>query len=176
MTQEPQNRTNDSLIALRRILRATELYERRLAQAAGLSPAQLRVLQIVAEKPDEGTTPKALSVQMGVTQATVTALVDRLVRHGMVTRVPSQTDRRQINVVITQTGLVAVESAPDALQLQYVSAFEDLEDWEQAQLVSSLERIAAMLNAGDIDASPVLAVRDIRTSNQWPGTKSRDGR
>ena len=166
MTQESLNRTDHSLIALRRILRATELYERKLAQAAGLSPAQLRVLQIVAEKPNVGRTPKALSVQMGVTQATVTALVDRLVRHGMVTRVPSQTDRRQVNVVITDTGLAAVESAPDALQLQYVSAFEDLEDWEQAQLVSSLERVAAMLNAGDIDASPVLAVRDIRTNNR----------
>lgn len=173
MTQPSQNRTNDSLIALRRILRATELYERKLAHAAGLSPPQLRVLQIVAEKPGDGATPKALSVQMGVTQATVTALVDRLVRHGMVTRVPSQTDRRQINVMITPSGLAAVESAPDALQLQYVAAFENLEDWEQAQLVSSLERVAAMLNAGDIDASPVLAVRDIRHGDQWPETKPR---
>ncbi|MBI6628376.1 MarR family winged helix-turn-helix transcriptional regulator [Pontibaca salina] len=173
MTQAPQDRTNDSLIALRRILRATEIYERKLAHAAGLSPPQLRVLQIVAEKPDIGTTPKTLSVQMGVTQATVTALVDRLVRHGMVTRVPSQTDRRQINVVITTTGLAAVERAPDALQSQYVAAFEALEDWEQAQLVSSLERVAAMLKAGDIDASPVLAVRDIRAGNQWVDTKPR---
>ena len=35
MTQKPLDRIDESLIALRRILRATELYERDLAAAAG---------------------------------------------------------------------------------------------------------------------------------------------
>lgn len=169
MATSSRNRTDESLVALRRILRATELYERKLAQAAGLSPAQLRVLQLVAANPQAGATPKMLSTRMGVTQATISALVDRLERNGFVTRVPSRTDRRQVDVIITEAGLAAVESAPDALQLQYVRAFEQLADWEQAQLVASLERVAALLNAEDIDASPVLAVRDIRNDRSRRG-------
>jgi len=43
-----------------------------------------------------------------------------------------------------------------ALQQRFVREFEQLEDWEQAQLLSSLERVATMLDARDIDASPVL--------------------
>jgi hypothetical protein len=43
-----------------------------------------------------------------------------------------------------------------------VRKFEALEDWEQAQLVASLERVAAMLDAGDMDASPVLDTGDLR--------------
>jgi DNA-binding MarR family transcriptional regulator len=58
---------------LRRILRATELYARNLAHAAGLTPVQLRVLQIVAET--SSPTPKMLANQMGVSQATVTHLI-----------------------------------------------------------------------------------------------------
>lgn len=155
------DRTDQSLVALRRILRATELYERSLAQAAGLTPAQLRVLQIVAGGGAAGATPKALAQRMGVSQATVTALVDRLVARQMVQRSRSLTDRRQTDVVITQTGQQTVKTAPDALQQRFVRAFEALQDWEQAQLVASLERVAAMLNAQGFDASPVLATGDI---------------
>ena len=46
-------------------------------------------------------TPTALATQMGVSQATVTALVDKLVVRGLVTRIRSDADRRQINVAIT---------------------------------------------------------------------------
>ena len=165
MSQRLPDRTDECLIALRRILRATEHYQRSLAQAAGLSPAQLRVLQITASKGDDGTTPTALAVRMGVSQATVTALVDKLTARGMVTRVRSQTDRRQTNVVVTRAGRAAVDEAPDALQQRFVTAFEALQDWEQAQLVSSLERVSAMLDAEAMDASPMLAIGDIKPAD-----------
>ncbi len=77
----------------------------------------------------------------------------------------SETDRRQSNVTITETGRAAVADVPDALQQRFVIAFEALRDWEQAQLVSSLERVAAMMNATEIDASPVLTIGDIKTGD-----------
>ena len=100
---------------------------------------------------------------MGVSQATVTALVDKLVSRGHVTRMRSETDRRQSNVMITDAGRAAVAEVPDALQQRFVAAFEALRDWEQAQLVSSLERVAAMMNATGIEAAPVLTTGEIGT-------------
>ena len=147
MTDKPHDRTDESLIALRRILRATELYARDLAQAVGVTPAQLRVMQIVDDK--TSATPKTLANQMRVSQATITTLVDKLV------------DRRQINILMTDLGHNVLEKAPDALQQRYVRAFAGLADWEQAQLVSSLERVADMLDAQNIDASPVLATGEL---------------
>lgn len=166
MTDAPHNRVDESLIALRRIIRATSLHERDLAQAAGMTPAKLRVLQILNDRAEGSTTPKALAVQMGVAQATITALVDKLVAAGQVVRQRSETDRRQTNVVITETGRTTVRDAPDALQQRFVRAFERMEDWEQAQLVSSLERVAAMLDAEDIDASPVLTTGEIHAGDK----------
>lgn len=162
MSEKPRDRTDESLIALRRILRATELYARDLAQAAGMTPAQLRVMQVVDEK--GGATPKALANQMSVSQATVTALVDKLVARGMVERVASEHDRRQINVVMTALGQSTLERAPDTLQQRYVRSFEELADWEQAQLVSSLERIASMLDAERLDASTVLMTGELSST------------
>jgi DNA-binding MarR family transcriptional regulator len=165
---ETETRTDDSLIALRRILRATELFERKLAQAAGLTPAKLRVLQILAGRPGGSATPKALATQMGVAQGTVTALVDKLEQAEMVTRQRSAIDRRQTNVVITDTGRAGVKDAPDALQQRFVRAFETMQDWEQAQLVASLERVATMLDAEEIDASPVLTTGEIEAGKKTP--------
>lgn len=157
------DRIDDSLIALRRILRATDLYERDLAQAVGLTPAKLRVLQILSSRTDGCATPKDLATRMGVSQATVTALVDKLVDMGLVKRVPSERDRRQTNVTITAVGIEKLGEAPDALQQRFVRNFVALPDWEQAQLVATLERVAAMMDADEIDAAPVLSMGELHT-------------
>lgn len=148
------DRTDISLIALRRILRATELYGRRLAKEAGMTAVQFRVLQIIAE--NGHATPTAIANRMGVTQATMTALINKLVDKALVERKRSETDRRQTNVFITPKGMETVDDAPDPLQQRYVKNFEALDDWEQAMIVAALERVAAMLDADEIDASPVL--------------------
>lgn len=153
-------RSDISLIALRRILRATELYGRELARAAGLTAVQIRVLQVVAET--GSITPKGLSSRMGVSQATITTLIDRLVTKGLVERQRSETDRRQTNILLTEAGRVAIDRAPDPLQDRYVAQFDALPDWEQAMIVAALERVAALLDAGKMDAAPVLDLGDIR--------------
>jgi len=153
-------RSDVSLIALRRILRATELYGRDLARAAGLTPVQIRVLQIVAETGQ--STPKAISARMGVSQPTMTTLIDRLVAKGLVERRRSEADRRQVNIFVTEAGREAIARAPDPLHDRYVAAFEALPDWEQAMLVAALERVAGLLDAGHLDVAPVLDLGDIR--------------
>lgn len=148
------DRTDTSLIALRRILRSTDLYGRELAKAAGLTPVQIRVLQILEEK--GGTTAKEICTRMGVSQATMSSLIERLAKKKMVERQPSTTDRRAINIVITEAGLQAVADAPDPLQQRYVARFEALDDWEQAMIVAVLERVASMLGDSGTHVAPVL--------------------
>jgi DNA-binding MarR family transcriptional regulator len=153
------DRVDTSLIALRRILRATELFGRELARSVGLTAPQFRALQIVAAK--EHCTATEIAQRMRITQATVTALVDKLVRQGMVVRERSQTDRRQTNIVTTDRGRQAIANAPDPLQQRFVRKFSTMEDWEQAALIAALERVAAMLDAEDLDAAPVLDTGEI---------------
>jgi DNA-binding MarR family transcriptional regulator len=154
------DRVDTSLIALRRILRATDMFSRELAQSVGLTAAQFRVLQIVAEHGHRTATD--ISQQMRISQATVTSLVDKLVRHGMVVRERSEADRRQTNIMPTDKGLQAIKDAPDPLQQRFVRKFSAMQDWEQAALIAALERVATMLDAEDIDAAPVLDTGEIR--------------
>ncbi len=156
------DRVDTCLIALRRILRATELFGRELKQSTGVTAAQFRALQIIAERGD--ATATEISQRMRVSQATVTSLVDKLVREEMVMREKSAADRRQTNIHVTPKGRQTIDGAPDPLQQRFVRNFSAIEEWEQAMLVASLERVAAMLDADVIDASPVLDAGDIKRS------------
>ena len=148
------DRIDSSLIALRRILRATEMFGRELARSSGLTAAQFRVLQVVGETGQ--TTAKAISTRMRGSQATITTLIDKLVSRGMVVRKKSLTDRRQTDIIITGTGRLTIGETPDPLQQRYVRRFADMEDWEQAMVLAALERVATMLDAEDLDVAPVL--------------------
>lgn len=149
-----EDRTQASLIAIRRIMRATEQHEKALARATGLTIPQWVVLRIVRELGE--TTPKVIAEKARISQATVSALLDRLQMRGLTTRTRGHTDRRQVWVKLTEQGASIMRSAPDALQDLFAAKFSSLPDWEQAMLVAALERIASLLNAGDIDASPLL--------------------
>ena len=153
------DRTNATLTALRRVLRATELHSKEVAQSVGLTPVQLRLLKFIGEC--EAGNAKYLAVQMRVSQATVTALLDKLEQRDMIERTVSRYDRRQKMISLTPKGRQAIEEAPDPIQRLFASRFEGLSDWEQSMLLASTERIASMLDASDIDAAPILTTGDI---------------
>jgi len=153
------DRIVSSLIALRRIVRSTELFGKEIRQITGVTPTQFRVLQIINE---QGlVTAKTISTRMRVSQGTVTSLVDKLVRDGLVVRQKSALDRRQAEITLTDAGRDVLVNAPDPLQQRFVRKFAAMQDWEQAMLVASLERVATMLDAEDMDASPVLDTGEI---------------
>lgn len=162
MTHDDPDRIDEALIALRQILRATDQHERDLAQAAGLTPAKLRVMQILGSVPDRSATPTALAGRMGVSQATVTALVDQLEKRGLAERQRSDQDRRQLRVVLTTPGQELLSTVPDTLQQKFVQGFAQMEEWERSMMIANLQRVAALMNATQIEAAPLLSLGDLR--------------
>ncbi len=150
------DRLEPALIALRRILRATEINSRSLAKSSGLSPSQLILMQLI-ERLGEAT-PGYLAREVSLSQATVTALIDKLEQRRLVSRRRDATDKRRVYVNLTDEGAARLRNAPDSLQQRFERGFSRLEDWEKAFLVAALERTAALLDAEDLDAAPVLDV------------------
>ena len=60
-------------------------------------------------------------------------------------------------MTLTEEGQALRGSAPKPLQDSFVAKFSKLETWEQHSIVASLERVAAMMDADDLDAAPLLA-------------------
>jgi len=153
------NRSNTALVALRRILRVTELNSRKLASESDLTASKLLVMKHVAQ---EGKAlPSAIARAVDLKQATVTVLVNQLEEAGLVTRRRDTEDRRRVWVEITDAGRSRLMHSPDLLQSRFETAFENLESWEQAMVITTLERVASMLDAEEIEAAPVLDVGDL---------------
>lgn len=165
-----EDRMQTSLVSLRRILRATEFNARSLAHATGLSVAQLVVLELVAA--EDRVSPSSIARGAGVGHATATSLIDKLQRRGLITRTRGERDRRHVWVSITDAGRELLSKAPNPLQRTYSEQFEKLPDWEQAMIVATLEKVAFLLNAGTIDASPLLHVGAVDPKDDTSGTDS----
>lgn len=144
------------LVALRRVIRATDIYSRQLAKSTGLTAPQLLLLQTVDKNGAISIGEIALS--MSLSQATVTTIVDRLASRNLVVRERSEVDRRKVMIDLTDSARTIVKTAPAPLQEQFSEEFNQLKSWEKAMIVSSIERIAEMMDAKDIDASPLLDI------------------
>lgn len=158
--------TDAVLVALRRIIRATDIYSQKLRKTVGLTTPQLLVLRTVARAGDVSL--GRIARNLSLSQATVTTLVDRLERNGFITRVRSEEDRRRVFVRLTASGSAVISHAPDLLQDRFVARFEGLPDWERSMITAALQRTAALMDASELDASPVLLTGEV-ADNGTPG-------
>jgi len=147
---------NEALISIRRILRATELHGKALRVATGLKTSQLMVLQALEDSGE--LTVGEITQQVHMAQASVTMIVVKLEEMGLVNRTKGTTDKRKVFVGLTDAGHHILDQAPEALHQRFATQFEPLEEWEKTMLVASLQRVAAMLDAEDLDASPILQI------------------
>ena len=155
---------DEVLTNLRRVIRATDLHSRQLSKKSGLTAPQLLVMVTIQKHPEY--TISEIAKEISLSQATVTTIVDRLEKRELLHRVRSDVDRRRVHPQLTESGKKLIAAAPTALQDSFVEQFEQLEDWEQAYLVAALKRVAQMMDAERIDASPLLHVGDIDTRAQ----------
>lgn len=146
------------LIALRRIVRSIDLHSKRLVHDYGITGPQALVLKFLIT--GEPLPVGELARGVNLSQATVTDILDRLAGRGLVQRVRSEADKRRVLVTSTAAGKEVAEHAP-LLQEHFVEEFGMLEDWEQTLILSSLQRVAAMMDAQAIDAAPVLETQAI---------------
>jgi DNA-binding MarR family transcriptional regulator len=155
---------NQIVAALRRIMRAVDLHSRRLAEEHGLTGPQLATLQAAARLGEASTGALARAVHLS--GPTVTGILDRLARRGLVDRARSGQDRRSVTVRLTRSGEDVLAAAPSLLQDRFREELARLEEWEQTLILAMLQRIAAMMDAESLDASPVLVRGPVDAATQ----------
>lgn len=151
-----EHRIEEVLIALRRVIRATDLHSKHLAKTTGLTAPQILVLQSIRNMGQ--VTIGEIATEVSLSQATVTTILDRLEKRKLVFRERSLTDKRKVHAYLTEDAEDILKEAPIPLQDQLARQFGHLKEWEQTLLISSLQRVAQMMNAHEIDAAPVLDV------------------
>ncbi|MBI1673444.1 MULTISPECIES: MarR family winged helix-turn-helix transcriptional regulator [unclassified Shewanella] len=148
------------LISLRRVIRAIDIHSRQLNKHSGLTGPQLMVMQKIAQL--DAPLAKTVAEEITLSPATVTTIIDRLEGRGLVIRLRSETDKRKVHLYLSDAGRVLLQDSPKPLQDHFIKRYQNLEEWEQSQLLSAVERIATMMDADKIDAAPMLLVGKIQ--------------
>jgi DNA-binding MarR family transcriptional regulator len=108
------------------------------------------------EETTEEVTVVMVAKQLELSPATVSRIIDRLTRAGLVDRERRAKDRRKVCLSLTASGLERYQTLPVPLQERFVRRLSTLPPAERSRLLESLRRIAELMEAAEIDAAPML--------------------
>ena len=147
------------LIALRKIIQAIDLNSRQLMKRVGLTGPQLVILKSIftAGRISAGDVAKSVSLSQG----TVTGILERMEKRGLVVRERGRQDKRRVMVQVTKAGKTLLENAPPVMQESFLKKFNKIDPWEQTMILSALQRLVSMMDAKEISAAPFLSAASI---------------
>ena len=152
----PTRSTSDSvMIALRKIIQAIDMNSKKLVKRVGLTGPQLVILQEISSLGE--VTAGEIARAVSLSQATLTGILERMEKRGLLTRRRSEHDKRRVMVRITDSGKQILEDAPPLMQEAFVDEFSSLQEWEQNMILSALHRLVSIMDAKAIQAAPFLA-------------------
>lgn len=126
-----------ALDALRRVVRGLTDSAHTLEQVAGITPAQRFVLEQLADGPLPSV--NALAARTHTTQATVSVVLGRLERRGLVTRQRDAGDRRRSSVALTRAGQRLLARSDVPVQARLTTALGTMPAQTVRSLAAALE-------------------------------------
>jgi DNA-binding MarR family transcriptional regulator len=164
--------TRAVLDSIRRIVRALRESSRKTERSVGLGAAQLFVLQRLAGAPPLSI--NELADRTLTHQSSVSVVVSRLVRGGLVARTRAAADGRRVAITLTPAGRALLERAPAAAQDRLIGALGLLGLPARRDLARHLGRLVEAM-ALPHHHPPMFFERAPRVQDA-PGAKKRKGK
>jgi DNA-binding MarR family transcriptional regulator len=172
-TTTPQEDIRSVVDALRRIVRELRLTARDAERDAGISGAQLFVLQSLAR--ERAASLNELADRTLTDQSSVSVVVKRLVARHLVARKPSKEDARRVELALTAAGRKLLARCPEPTQAKLVSAVQRLSARELDGLTLGLD--ALIREMGLAQAKPRMFFdEESATAKKRPVTRRSKGR
>lgn len=115
----------------------------------GLTMTQLRVLFLLWT--EDGAAAGALADGLSVTPSTLTRIVDRLVRQGLLRREPDEGDRRLVRHFLTESGRTTVQELERRGRARMNEIIDRLTEPQLERLVLALEDLSLALADQEAD-------------------------
>lgn len=130
---------SEAVRSLHALINGVEAFTTAIGARFGLSTSENVAMRELAVRGQ--LTPGELATRTGLTSSSVTNLVDRLERIGLVRRGPHPADRRSVLVEVTDEGHAALSWARSLL----VHAYDDIAPADRVNVMAALRSIAAEL-------------------------------
>ena len=154
MNHTAPHATRNIVWLIRRLMQAEEQYTKALEKTHHVTSSQLSCLLALYE--NGPLPPSQIGKHIMVHSSTVTGIIDRLERKGLVERSRVSQDRRVITVSLTGEGLMLAEKAPLPVQDKIVAGMRRLSSDEIEQIIGGLTRLTGMLDDEDTENGAAL--------------------
>lgn len=144
------------LINIRKIIRSVNLESKRIEKKHGISIPQLLCLYYLNERPDFQSAHKPIKDFLQLNASTVTGIISRLEKKGLVARLPKPEDKRIGLVYLTTKGVKLLENTPDPLHDRLSQRLQELSPPELKALDDAFELIIDFLDISELDAAPMI--------------------
>lgn len=138
---------------LRRIFQAINEYSRCAERETELTGPQLWALKILSQGAPMRV--NELARQMYLRPATVVGILDRLEAKELVTRNRSKTDRRAVDLELSETGSKMVAKSPEVAQVMLLKGLEALSDQQFDCVLEGMQHMVRLLGAEQIAPQPL---------------------
>lgn len=101
--------------------------------------SQQRILILLLES--KGMTQKELTVHLGVQPGSVSEVIGKLERNGLIIRTESEADHRTMNLLLTEEGQTVAQQAFAVRNVWHENMFSALSEEEKQTLLRLLEKV-----------------------------------
>ncbi len=136
--------------SLRRVVRDLRLSAREAERSAGVSGAQLFVLQALADQ--SASSLNDLAERTLTDQSSVSVVVRRLADRKLIARKPSTEDARRIELTLTAAGHRMLARCPEPTQARLLAALRRIDASELAALTAGLGALVREMGIENAEA------------------------
>lgn len=147
----------DILVKLRKVIRSINLESKKIEKKYGVSIPQLLVLQFLSKQEDFKAKSSKIKSFIHLNASTVSGIIQRLEGKGLVARLPAPQDKRASFITLTAKGAQLLDESPTTLQEKLRNRLSKLDESQRRELYKSIDLLVELLEAKDIDASPIVA-------------------
>lgn len=155
---------SEILVGLRKIIRQINLESKKIQKEFGISIPQLLSLTYLDSFPEKKTNAKQIAGYLNLNASTMSGIIARLEKKGLISRVHNSEDKRKRDVSLTEAGMVLLTQAPTTIQQKVLKKLAALPKEEISRLTGTVDFLAELFEADDLDASPVITIEEISDS------------
>lgn len=133
--------------SIRKVIQGFSVHSKRQFRRSGLTMPQLMALRAIAAADVKEVTAAYLSPRVQLSAATITGVLDRLERAGLIARKRTSSDRRKVCLAVTPKGRKELERLAVSFQDRFAAKLGDLKDGDRKAVLKSLETLITLIEA-----------------------------
>lgn len=150
--------TTEILIKIRKIVRSVDIESKKIQKEYGVTIPQVLCLSFLRESPNYQATQGEIREFINLNSSTVSGIINRLEKKGLLARLPKSGDKRVVNIALTSAGDKLLGNIPSLLHEQLSERLQKLEQSELNKVEESLETLVRLLNIEQVEASPLITI------------------